>query len=234
MDRVAYLVVVLLSVSVNLVSAQGFIAFFTETTEPLDSICGGSGHPLADGCPVLIYWDSNSNGPDSTDPLASVCDFPQNCETGPIGAVNYNQFEINGDESGFGPGYFYPLTAFVSVGARPDPPRFYLRICLPGVRWESQVVTLLPGFSENEMTWTCTETECPGCLPPLNITEITATPGCMAIDLHWTYPHTPFRADSLFVLRSLGETPVRVATLTPAAQSLHDTITDPAGFHGEY
>ena len=68
----------------------------TELSQHLDSVCAGSGHPLADGTEIRIYHDWNSNGPDNADTLLRVCDDPPVCDAGPNGSVNYNTFWING------------------------------------------------------------------------------------------------------------------------------------------
>ena len=117
--------------------------------------------PIPDGRIVKIFWDSNGNGPDLTDPQPTVCTDPPLCEQGPIGTVNYNQFTMNGTANGYGPGYFLTDYNFNSVNVMPDPPRYYLRIYeLDGVNflWTSRVFTLTSGAQEiwlSQSDWTC-------------------------------------------------------------------------------
>jgi len=101
-----------------------------------------AGTPLWDGTNVLIFWDVDSDGPDSTDPQPPVGTDS--------GDVNFNVFQINGD------GYFSGFS-FCSVAVPPNPPLFYLRICLMQRRWESSVINIcqLSGLS-----WTCIESPC--------------------------------------------------------------------------
>jgi hypothetical protein len=210
-----------------------------ETTQHLDSICGGSGHPLADGTEIRVYHDWNSNGPDDADTLLGVCHDPPNCDAGPVRTVNYNTFWINGANQpgcmqSF-PGGFNTMCpplerGLVSVGAPPSPNRIYLRVCTDDRHYYSEILSPpgTGGYREIELgNWTCVEGPCPGCAPPPRITQIWATPGCRTIDLHWSYPEIPYPADSLLVIRQLyGLNPVQIAVVLPPDTFFHDTITD--------
>jgi hypothetical protein len=188
------------------VLAQDQVIIFMETDQPLDSVCQGSGHPLADGTPIYVFSDVNANGPDSTDPLARLCEDPPDCGGGAWGTVSANQFEVNGNSPvlGLGPGLFYTdpglFAPMRSQGQ--DVLRLYLRICLPDRRLESQVIRLGEGGMDHEMTWTCVEAPYTGCLPPKNVQSFSAVPGCGSIELSWAYPEIPYRANNLILRRN--------------------------------
>jgi hypothetical protein len=117
--------------------------------------------PIPDGQIVKIFWDSNSNGPDPSDPQPAICIDPPACEQGPAGTVNYNQFLMNGVAQGIGAGYFYTDASFQSATVLPDPPRYYLRIfAQDGINylWTSRVFTLSSGPQDvvlQQSDWTC-------------------------------------------------------------------------------
>jgi len=160
------LVVLLLVLAVS-ANAQPFSAAWIYVFEagggaPLTTICPPQGTtPIPDGRLIKIFWDSNSNGPDVTDPQPAVCIDPPNCEQGPPGSVNYNQFTMNGQAQQFGPGYFYTAAYFSSSGILPDPPRYYLRIYQTdgiNILWTTRVFTLSSGLQEiylQQSDWTC-------------------------------------------------------------------------------
>ena len=129
---------------------------------PLTTTCPPQGTtPIPDGRLVKIFWDANSNGPDTTDVQPTVCIDPPNCLQGPNGTVNYNQFTLNGQSQGLGAGYFYPYPNFTSAFTLPDPPRYYLRVYdTDGVTvlWTTRVYTLAIGPQEiwiQQSDWTC-------------------------------------------------------------------------------
>ncbi|MBU1984631.1 hypothetical protein KJ815_09505, partial [bacterium] len=129
---------------------------------PLYDGCGGI-TPLPDGTVVQILWDNDLDGPDLGDPRPELCADPPFCYSGPAGTVNFNEFTMNGGVLGLGEGYFYTETGFFSANRLPPLPRYYLRICLPTERWESNVFTLLSGPQEVEITsWTCVPASCSG------------------------------------------------------------------------
>jgi hypothetical protein len=143
--------------------AQGFAVLFLYLSEdglPLTTTCNGS-TPIPDGRTIKIFWDVDSDGPDLTDPQPTVCDVPPECDTGPVGTVNYNAFSFNGTAMGRGAGYFEPAALFVQSLDMPNPPRFYLRVYeSDGVTllWTSAVKIVVSGvqdihFPRNE--WTC-------------------------------------------------------------------------------
>jgi hypothetical protein len=141
--------------------AQGFCAFIYDGEFPMRDACT-NGNPVPDGTMMYIYWDSNSNGPDATDPLAPLCNDPPSCSSGaPTGSVNYNQMPINSGEWGLDAGEFFPDRAFCSVGDVTNPPRFYIRLPLAnGVTWTSRVMTFVSGPGNDTdlgaADWTCT------------------------------------------------------------------------------
>ena len=165
---------------------------------PLTDACPG-GTPIPDGATIQIFWDNDGNGPDDDDPQPTLCDTPPLCEGGPVGTVNRNQFALNGEAQFIGAGYFAMESAFASVGGLPpNPQRYYLRLCIGGMRWESSVCTLTAGareygpssFGANAYTWTCSNVPCAGCqpsAPPQNAAA--SVDRCDGIELTWSYPH---------------------------------------------
>ncbi len=116
---------------------------------PLTTECNGS-TPIPDGIPIQIYWDVDSDGPDSTDPQPPLCANPPECEDGPAQTVNLIQFAFNGDAVLEGPGTFYMESPLVTIGDVLSPNRFYLRVfCADGnVLWESNVLDVPQGPAE--------------------------------------------------------------------------------------
>jgi hypothetical protein len=162
MNRMFILTAVMLMISAS-AFAQGFSAllyYLPENGTPLVTVCGG-GTPVPDGRIIKIYHDTNNNGPDAVDPLATLCAVPPDCETGPAGTINYNQFTMNGTIQSLGAGYFFSDAAFTSNGAVPANPFFYLRVYeVDGttVLWTSTVKTLIAGpqdISFVQADWTC-------------------------------------------------------------------------------
>lgn len=162
MNRLFLLITMLLLLSAS-AFAQGFSALFyyiPESGTPLVTTCGG-GTPIPDGRLVKIFHDTNNNGPDATDPQATLCAAPPACDGGPAGTVNFNSFTMNGTVQGIGAGYFFTDIAFTSSGSVPANPFFYLRVYeLDGttVLWTSTVKTLIAGpqdISFVQADWTC-------------------------------------------------------------------------------
>ena len=134
---------------------------------PLSDACE-NGTPLPDGTIIRIYWDNDDNGPDDDDPQPCVWDGwpeppPPNCPFG------MNQFQMNGEFNELGPGYFAMESAWSSGGILPPlPHRYYLRLCIGDIRWESSVVTVHVGaqeigpssFGANSYTWNCSGVAC--------------------------------------------------------------------------
>lgn len=141
-----------------------FNALLYYTPDPgnaaLTTVCGGT-TPLPDSRIIRIYWDVDSDGPDATDPVPTLCDDPPTCELGPSGTVTINQFTMNGTAVSLGAGYFWMETNFNAVAISPNPPRFYLRIYEADgttVLWTSAVKVLGDGFQEVPFVradWTC-------------------------------------------------------------------------------
>jgi len=139
---------------------QAVWIYLPDSGAALTTTCDGP-LPIPDGRIVRVYWDADSDGVDLTDPIAPLCDVPPQCEEGPPGTFNFNEFPMNGAAVGLGAGYFYADYGMDSHGAMPDPPRYYLRIYEPdGVNfiWTSAVKTMTSGFQEvllRHSDWTC-------------------------------------------------------------------------------
>lgn len=128
--------------------------------DPLTTTCQGS-TPIPDGRIIKIFWDSDSDGPDLTDPQPTICDAPPLCEGGPAQTVNFNEFPINAAEWEYPAGYFLASTYFSCNLSMPTPPRYYLRIYETDgttVLWTSTTKTLTTGLQEINLLrsdWTC-------------------------------------------------------------------------------
>jgi hypothetical protein len=131
----------------------------------------GQGQPLPDGTWIEIRWDQNGNGQDPTDPLPPLCNNPPNCADGPTGTFNRQGFAMNGAGQGLGAGWFAQEGAFNSVGALPNPSRFYLVVRCPDgtVHYQSSVAT--PGVGANEYFLTGGDWGCFPCVPSCNPTQ---------------------------------------------------------------
>ncbi|MFZ5434175.1 MAG: T9SS type A sorting domain-containing protein [Calditrichota bacterium] len=200
--------------AVSLVQAQPFSALLSNFSTPLYDSCGNTVE-LPDGLTVEIIHDVDSDGLDWTDPLATVCDEPPECSTGPTGTVNLNSFLLNGQSWGMNGGMFFPPLAFTSIGDLPNPNRFYLRICIPSPNCTlyyiatqghlngGQLTDFSPpsGPSEWEFdTWTC-ETR-PNCPPPMRVQGFTASNNeCNRVILMWSAYTDTIMVDSLFITR---------------------------------
>lgn len=196
------------------VQAQPFSALLSNFSVPLYDSCNG-GSELPDGLMVDIIHDVDLDGPDWSDPLATVCDLPPDCPTGPSGTVNFNSFPLNGIEWGGNGGMFFATSALTSAQDLPSPNRFYLRICVRRMtrcykyiathgRMNGGALTLFSppsGPSEWEFdTWTCEEI--PFCPPPMLIQGFTATNSeCDRVILTWTVYSDTIMVDSLFITR---------------------------------
>ncbi len=136
----------------------------------------GAGNPLPDGTVVQIFWDSDSDGPDETDPQPPVGDCPTCC--------NFNSFTMNG-ETMFGlPGRFLTDPAF-SIGSEfPHPRWIYVRVpvCDRGIVWTSQRFAMSSENPEIDlMQWTCGS-----CAEPGQVTGLTASQDlCDEIHVQW-------------------------------------------------
>jgi len=133
-----FLVAMALVVFASLSFGQGFCRQIYNTDAPLTVNCDGTGGFLPDGTMIYIYWDSNSNGPDASDPLASA--IPEPC------VVNYDQFALNGAANLGIPGGFVADLDFCSAGCMPSPATFYLRVPHGnGGMWTSATATFVSG-----------------------------------------------------------------------------------------
>lgn len=141
---------------------QASLAFIPYSGDlPLYTTCDGT-TPIPDGRLVKIFQDVDDDGPDDTDPQPIVCDAPPECEYGPPGTHNYNQFTLNGMEIMEAEGYFWVELDFRSVNTMPPGlPKYYLRVYEPDgvtVLWTSTVKTMTQGPQERIWTraeWTC-------------------------------------------------------------------------------
>jgi hypothetical protein len=197
------------------VKAQDFCIALMETDQQLDSLCGGGGHPLADGTILEIMQDRNPPGIGPEDSLAVVCSTPPNCEDGPMGTVNLNSFMMNSQDTGLWPGQF--LLAdwyFCSHGGLPNPNRFYVRICLPGRHYYSNIFTPTIGPSEYELgPWVCDNSPCMNCIPPQIPLNVGAGAACGGVSIYWSFTYAA-RTDS-FLIRRNG---IRVGTVAAGGQ----------------
>ena len=111
------------------------------------------GTPLPDGTEIYIYSDKDSNGPDENDPQPVIGDRG--------GDVNFNVFKINSESLEAEPGQFFTDPMLTVIGILPDPPLYYLRVCLEDRQLVSKVVKLEPGLADYEMNeWTVLKTLC--------------------------------------------------------------------------
>lgn len=143
--------------------AQGFqviMYYIPDFGAPLTTTCGGA-TGIPDGRVVKLFWDSDSDGPDETDPQAPLCNGAPNCETGPIGSVNINQWTMNGVAQGFGAGYWVLDNSIYSSLGMPVPARYYLRVYEADgttVIWTSSWREFVADIQTVEWTfadWTC-------------------------------------------------------------------------------
>ena len=174
--RISFVLVMLVVVPLTVwaQAGQAIWEYHPSGGAALDTSCAGPVH-IPDGWLVKVYWDSDSTGPDLSDPQPPICTAPPNCTGGPAFSVNYNRFFTNGVEQTFGPGYFI-TGSYMRVSTNlPPRPRYYLRVYSPSdstiAVWTSAVKTLHSGaqtiaFLRSE--WTCT--------PP--------TPQCVVKDAH--------------------------------------------------
>lgn len=125
----------------------------------LTTTCEGT-TPIPDGALIKVFADVDADGPDLDDPQPEVCTDPPECQL-PFGALNFNQFTVNGVALDIGPGYFgteNPLSCTTTI---PSGGRFYLRVYEPDnttVLWTSNVVTVQAGLQEFyfvDQDWTC-------------------------------------------------------------------------------
>ncbi len=139
--------------------------------------CEG-GNPLPDGATVMIYWDSDANGPDADDPILLMG------ENGP----NFNSFPLNG-EMMFGlPGTFFTDPTLCFGAIVPNPPIFFLYVPVPNnpICWISETFMVSPGFNEYQICdWTCGDCFAMGDVPG-PVTGLTASQDlCEVIHLSW-------------------------------------------------
>lgn len=182
---------------------------FFQSEAPLMTECGGS-VPIPDGVTVKLFWDRNGNGPDDSDQSPPLCDHPINCDDGPAGTVNINEFAFNGLTAGTGPGTFYSDPGLVTVGDVLDPNRFYARIyCMDGnVLWTSNVVEPPSGVSDAVLHFECTSCNGAPTVPEWFLTQ--------------SYPNPA--VDSITVPFGLQVSGEAVILLSPAVERETDTL----------
>lgn len=122
-----------------------------DTYFPLLTTCDG-GQPLPDGTLIKIYWDANGNGPDAIDEQPEIGEG--------YAQFNFNTFTINGEAMLGIPGTFINEAAcFHSPYYFPVPPRYYLVVETPEIRWVSAVVELPDEYYEPTLEtpeeWSC-------------------------------------------------------------------------------
>ncbi|HEY3294825.1 MAG TPA: T9SS type A sorting domain-containing protein [bacterium] len=222
---VTVLVLLALLAGASTVLAQSFCVALLESDQQLDSLCDGAGHPIADGTIIEIWQDKDPAGIGPEDSLANAC-TGDNC---PPGLVNLNQFFFDAEYNGLLPGQFYMddrNPQFCSYGILPTPNRFYLRICLPGRHYVSNVFSPVSGASDYEVgPWQCIEQPCAGCLPPPPPTAFSATDNstCFGVNMTWNYPDNVDQLDAFFLYRDEGGNTQEIAQVGPAVRSYTDS-----------
>jgi len=182
---------------------------FFQSEVPLMTECGGS-VPIPDGVMVKLFWDRNGNGPDDSDQPPPLCDHPINCDDGPAGTVNINEFAFNGMTNGMGAGMFDSDPGLATVGDILNPNRFFARIyCMDGnVLYTSNVVEPPPGVSDAVLTFTCTPCNGAPTVPEWFLTQ--------------SYPNPA--VDSITVPFGLQVNGEAVILLSPAVERETDTL----------
>jgi len=183
---------------------------------PMDSMCGDTGHPIADGVTVYILQDRDGDGPCYADSLVTLCDNPPYCISGlPPGSVNFNELVFNSNTEFAMPGYFMSTALpnygyFTMVGNSPYPSRFFLLFWVRvGVSWQvfvSEVFSPPPGISSYEISnWSCLE-DAEWChnppAAPMNVSATDCT-SCFSVTVRWSYAdgEPPVPVDSFFIYR---------------------------------
>lgn len=109
--------------------------------------CDSTGQPLPDGTPIKVRCDTTQNGPERTDPLATV--------GGGLGEVTYNTAAINGDRMELGAGHFLAeesLCSDMPIPAR----RFFLHIQAgPEYDYVSSTFALPASPEDRPLRWSC-------------------------------------------------------------------------------
>lgn len=149
----------LLFVSQHAMAQFNAIIIHSDPAAALTTTCGGA-TPIPDGALIKIFADADADGPDLDDPQPEVCNDPPDCQL-PFGAVNFNQFTMNGVALDIGAGYFGTEPPFSCTTTIPFGGRFYMRVYEPDnttVLWTSTVFTLQSGLQEvyfTDQDWTC-------------------------------------------------------------------------------
>lgn len=176
-----------------------FNAFFyyIDCEQPLRQLCIG-GEALLDGPMVELYWDSNNNGPDPSDPPAMTDSWP---------LPTPYRFMLNGEFILGCAGTFYPEQPYVRTTGTPQPSRYWMRICNPpsGVIWISDVTNVYDGLGEYTWRfdqWTCYDSTCSDApIPPQVEGFAVSDTSCLAYHLSWLPYSGPNTVDSLFIYR---------------------------------
>jgi hypothetical protein len=150
--------------------------------------------PFADGTPILLYWDNNANGPDTSDQQPGIGTT--------YGLVNFNATTFNGVEALNDTGYFYfPENLTIRVLPRQsngDTALYYLKVNWANTCWTSTDFLATRGAHAVHYTWadwTCADHACGTGNPPNAPTNVRATDDSLCLKVHVTWHH-----DSLDVL----------------------------------
>jgi hypothetical protein len=125
---------------------------------PLGTPCTGNQLLFGDSVQMLIFWDSNLDGPTADDPQPPVGLSGDSCL--------FNTTHFNGEEFSLGAGYFWMDPAFVMHEVPVDNPVYWLRVGTtnPPVCWNSDTFRISEGIQEINMTfdqWHCVDQLCP-------------------------------------------------------------------------
>jgi hypothetical protein len=170
--------------------AQGLV-FYQEGaggTFYLTKKCGGTGGAIPIGTKVWMMNDTDGDGwvsctsPDP-DPTGVLCNFPNDCETGPAGTVNRLWFPM-GEGTGTA-GTFATDPALMGSGGAATFPRFYLKI----VYCETTAVESIR--SVHKITYLSEVAT----MPAYDLTDVDLASSshwtCCEWDTSWTQPCTP-------------------------------------------
>jgi hypothetical protein len=193
---------------------------------PLDSFCGGTTRPIADGTIVQAIWDRDPAGPSFGDTLL------------PLEFSNYNMFTFNGEEQigdPSGRGNFWSPYFIISESL--NPPRIYLQVCLSPAQgnptwYTSRSITLNRGIHDDgvgQADWVCLNSACNSCPWPHTVNGIFATDStrCDGVFLSWMWEETDPQVDSFYIFRDWAL--IRVVDVS--ARSYFDSTAIPGNRH---
>jgi len=177
--------------------------------------------PFPDGTPLLIYWDNNANGPDTSDSQPGIGTS--------YGLVNFNATTFNGVEQLNDTGYFYfmrnlIITILPHQSHNGDTALYYLAVndVVGNTCWTSTDFLAHTGaqtISYHWANWTCADHPCGTGTPPHAPTNVGATDDslCLRVRVYWQH-------DSANVLGFKVYTP-SIATPLTTALSLQRSVT---------